>query len=343
MIRTFLLSLLLAAAPAWAADALDAKALASLPNFAHPAPNLATAGRLQAKDIAVVAKAGVRHVIDLRLAGESPDFDEAVAVRAAGMQYHNLPIRGAEDLTADNAARFDRLIVEVGAAPTLIHCGSSNRVGALAALRAAWIQGQPLEAALAEGRRWGLKGLEAAVREQLTAAAAETDPAAKPAVARPAGTLQFPRIAGAGGVYALPANVDMPAVGVVHRVLIDATAAETTASGTNRHLDAAARAVNLYALAKVPPKNLKVAVVVHGKATPLVLSDASYLQHFGKPNPDAALIAQLHRAGVEFFVCGQALTHQGHVAADARDDVRVSLSAMTKLVELQAAGYGLIP
>lgn len=339
MTRMFLYSFLLAAAPAWAADALDAKALASLPNIANPAPNIATAGRLQPTDIATVAKAGVRHVIDLTPDSETPDFDEAVAVRNAGMQYHNLPIRGPEDLTADNAARFDRLITEVGAAPTLVHCSSSNRVGALAALRAAWIQGQPMETALAEGRRWGLKGLEPAVRERLAASGG----AAKPPVSRPIGTQQFPRIEGAGGVYALPAGVDMPAMKVVHRLLIDATTAETTATGNNRHLDAAARAVNLYALAKVPPKNLKVAVVVHGKATPLVLNDVRYRQQFGKPNPDAALIAQLHRAGVEIFVCGQALSHQGHAVADVRDDVRVSLSAMTKLVELQAAGYGLIP
>jgi len=61
-------------------------------------------------------------------------------------------------------------------------------------------------------------------------------------------------------------------------------------------------------------------------ATPLVLTDASYRRQFGKPNPDTALLAQLHRAGVEIFVCGQALNHQNHAVADVRDDVRVSLS-----------------
>ncbi|MFA6987288.1 MAG: sulfur transferase domain-containing protein [Arenimonas sp.] len=168
MVRLVLLSLLLFALPAWASDELDAKALASLPNMALPAPNLATSGKLQTSDIPVIAQARIRHVINLRPASETPDFDEGAAVRNAGMRYHNLPIRGAEDLTIENAVRFDRLITEVGAEPTLVHCSSSNRVGALAALRAGWIRGQSVEAAVAEGRRWGLKALESAVRKQLS-------------------------------------------------------------------------------------------------------------------------------------------------------------------------------
>ena len=165
------------------------------------------------------------------------------------------------------------------------------------------------------------------------------DEPAKPA--KP--TLAFPRIASAGGVVALPAGADMPAPDAVHRLLIDATGAETTAAGTNSHLEAAARAVNLYALAGVAPENVKVAVVVHGKATPLVLSAAAYQRRFGKPSPDAALVAALHEAGVAIYVCGQSLVHSGHAVADVHEDVTVALSAMTKLVELQAAGYGLIP
>ena len=173
MVRLALLSLLLFAAPAFASDASDApdtKALAALPNFAVLTPTLSTSGKLQAGDVAVVAKAGIRHVINLRPDSETPEFDEAAVVRDAGLQYHSLPIRGAQDLTVENVARFDRLITEVGEQATLIHCSSSNRVGAMQALRAAWIQGKPAGIALAEGRRWGLKGLEAEVRDRLAAA-----------------------------------------------------------------------------------------------------------------------------------------------------------------------------
>lgn len=42
---------------------------------------------------------------------------------------------------------------------------------AMAALRAAWVQGQPLEAAIETGRAWGLQGLEPAVRQRIRAGA----------------------------------------------------------------------------------------------------------------------------------------------------------------------------
>jgi uncharacterized protein (TIGR01244 family) len=339
MIRTVLIFLLIAAMPAWSDDSIDTKALATLPHATIHAPNFVASGQPKAEDIATIAAAGIRDVIDLTEDSETPGFDEASAVKAAGMRYHNLPIHGAKDLTADNIRRFDRLIAEAGASPTLVHCASGNRVGALIALRAATLQGKPVDAALQEGRDWGLKSLEPAVRERLATVTHNTKMGTVPA----ASSLQFPRIQSAGGVYAMPRGVDMPATDQVHRLLIDAHESDTTETGTNRSLETAARAVNLYALAKVPPANVKIVVLLHGKATPLSLSDSSYRGHFSRSNPDAALIAKLHGAGVEFFVCGQALTHQGYAITDVRNEVRVTLSAITKLVELQAAGYGVIP
>ncbi len=137
-------------------------------------------GRLQASDIPALKRAGTRQVIDLSLDSETPDFDEAAAVRAAGIGYHNLPIRGAGDLTRDRVVQFDRLLREAGEQPTLVHCASSNRVGAMIALRAALLGGQSTDAALAEGRRWGLKSLEPAVRERLQAWSSEATEAATP-------------------------------------------------------------------------------------------------------------------------------------------------------------------
>lgn len=159
----------------WLASAgSPATALKRLPNVSFPAAHRIASGRLQARDIPALRKAGVREVIDLSADSETPHFDEAKAVRRAGIEYHNLPIRGANDLDDANVARFDRFLTEAGDKEVLVHCASSNRVGALIALRAAIIQGKSDQAAIAEGRSWGLKGLEPAVRERLAARAKAT-------------------------------------------------------------------------------------------------------------------------------------------------------------------------
>lgn len=139
---------------------------APLSNLATPAAGVFTAGKLHATDLAWVREAGVRHVIDLTEDAETPGFDEASEIRALGVRYDNLPIRGADGLTVENVRLFDGLL-RTADRPVLVHCSSSNRVGAMAALRAAWIDGADAETAIAEGKRWGLKGLEQAVRDKL--------------------------------------------------------------------------------------------------------------------------------------------------------------------------------
>ncbi|MEZ5562518.1 MAG: protein tyrosine phosphatase family protein [Gammaproteobacteria bacterium] len=141
--------------------------LASLPNVSFHGSDRVGAGKLEPADIPKLAAGGIGTVIDLRDDSETPDFDEGAAVRAAGMRYQNLPIRGPQDLTAENVRTFDALLRSAGNTPTLIHCASSNRVGALMALRAGTLQGMSSEAAIELGKAWGLASLEPAVREQL--------------------------------------------------------------------------------------------------------------------------------------------------------------------------------
>lgn len=169
-IRLLLLSIVLGllSSMATASPPLEA-ALGNLPNVAFPAPHRVASGRLQATDIDALKRSGIRHVIDLSVDSETPQFDEAATMRAAGIDYHNLPIHSAADLTRANVARFDALLGNAGDEPTLVHCASSNRVGAMIALRAALIDGQSTESALVEGRRWGLKSLEPDVRKRLQA------------------------------------------------------------------------------------------------------------------------------------------------------------------------------
>lgn len=140
----------------------------AIANAAAPEPGVFTGGRFGAGEVALLRDSGVKHVIDLTQEIESPDFDEAAALAAADIGYSRLPINGADGLTRENVVAFDRLLAAADE-PVLVHCGSSNRVGAMAALRAAWLQGKGVEESLAVGREWGLKGLEPAVRERIEA------------------------------------------------------------------------------------------------------------------------------------------------------------------------------
>lgn len=177
MFRSFCLTLLLGLVAVAGHAATPAESvLAGLPHAAFPEPHRVAAGAITAADVGLLKQAGIGEVINLRTPAETPDFDEAAAMQAAGIAYHNLPIAGSTDLTRARVAQFDQLLRAAGDTPTLVHCASSNRVGAMIALRAAWIEGRPLDAALAEGRRWGLKSLEPEVRKRLVASPAAPAP-----------------------------------------------------------------------------------------------------------------------------------------------------------------------
>jgi uncharacterized protein (TIGR01244 family) len=131
-----------------------------------PTRGVLVTGRLAEADVDRLRAAGYRQVIDLTPDAETPDFDEAAAVRDSRLGYSNLPLRGGVDLTRENVQAFDALMRDARR-PVVVHCASGNRVGAMAALRAAWIEGRDVEAAIAIGKAWGLKSLEAEVRRQL--------------------------------------------------------------------------------------------------------------------------------------------------------------------------------
>ena len=138
----------------------------ALPHLAEPSKGVFTSGRLTDADVASIERSGIREVIDLTLDSETPDFDEAAAARSRGLVYRNLPINGANGLSLENVQAFDAML-RSAERPVMVHCASSNRVGAIAALKAAWVDGATPEQAVAVGKSWGLKGLEAEVRARL--------------------------------------------------------------------------------------------------------------------------------------------------------------------------------
>lgn len=102
-------------------------------------PGIVTAGQPTAEQIEAAQAQGVKTVINLRPEGEMQDFDEAALVKKAGMNYVHIPVAGPDDINDANARLLDEALVP-GALPALVHCASANRVGALIAYRARFLQ-----------------------------------------------------------------------------------------------------------------------------------------------------------------------------------------------------------
>lgn len=150
-----------------AALAVEKARLDELPQVRYPQENRVVSGAIEREDVRRLREAGIRHVVNLRPTQENAQFDEAREVREQGLRYHYIPIRGGESLTRENAEELDRVLEQIGEEPALIHCSSGNRVGALIAVREAWIKGRSADAAIAKGTRWGLTKLEDTVRALL--------------------------------------------------------------------------------------------------------------------------------------------------------------------------------
>jgi uncharacterized protein (TIGR01244 family) len=160
-----ILTLLLLSSVGLADPATGAK---PIPSAREPIAGLLSTGQPTPEEIAALAAAGYRTVINLR-GTEEPGFEwEKAAVEGAGMRYVQIPITGAADLTRETVVRFDEALgTALHEGKVLLHCATGNRNGALLALREAWLRGVTPEAALELGTAAGLTRLEPSVRTLL--------------------------------------------------------------------------------------------------------------------------------------------------------------------------------
>lgn len=138
-----------------------------IPNGRMAFTDVLTGGQPSPAQLGAAQGAGYRTIINLRPADELKDWDEADRARALGLNYVSIPIAGAGDLTEAKARALADALDDIEGYPVMVHCGSGNRVGALFALKAAWIDGEDIDTALEIGRRAGLTSLEPVVRERL--------------------------------------------------------------------------------------------------------------------------------------------------------------------------------
>lgn len=164
--KTVRLTALFLAGLLWVAVAVVQAQETGIPNRAEPLDRITTGGQPSAEALAAIAEQGFTAVIDLRSAAEDRGFDEASTVEGLGMSYISLPVSGAGGVSYENANALDRILADIDG-PVLLHCSSSNRVGALLALRAK-LKGADEEEALALGVDAGLTGLKPVVEDVLS-------------------------------------------------------------------------------------------------------------------------------------------------------------------------------
>jgi uncharacterized protein (TIGR01244 family) len=144
---------LAAVALASSAGAQVPEQVESIANYKRLGPGLAVAGVPSAAAVPQLKALGFRTVVDLRTEGEGTAAERA-AVESQGLRYVAVPVTAASLSVAD-VRTVAAVLDDPAAGPVLLHCASSNRVGAVyGAIQA--LKGRSLADAEAAAREAGL-------------------------------------------------------------------------------------------------------------------------------------------------------------------------------------------
>ncbi|KAA8985412.1 hypothetical protein F3089_01710 [Halospina sp. K52047b] len=134
-------------------------------NYNRPAPFIGTGGQLADGAMAELKGMGFKTVVSLLNPREGLEA-EREAAHDAGLNFYSISV-SSKAPTEEQVREFAGIVSATGNYPILVHCASSNRVGAMWALYRHQM-GVPAEIALEEGKAAGLKtSREPAVRERL--------------------------------------------------------------------------------------------------------------------------------------------------------------------------------
>lgn len=164
---------------------------------------------------------------------------------------------------------------------------------------------------------------------------------ASPSLAQP---IEGSAVPAYGRTYPTEGAAQRPDPELDYRVVFDITKAASDPAKPNRSIEAVARLLNLLAADGVRPVPGHIVAIVHGPATPSIANNDAYARRTGRlANPNLPLIERLRSAGVIIAVCGQALQGNGIAASELAPGVRIDVSALTTLANLQLRGWALIP
>ncbi len=96
----------------------------------HALGDIFLAGQPSPEDLKVFKAEGIETVISLRHKKELA-WDEASAVKQNGMKFFHIQFGGADQLKPEIFDKVLKILRDKKHGPTVLHCGSSNRVGAI--------------------------------------------------------------------------------------------------------------------------------------------------------------------------------------------------------------------
>jgi intracellular sulfur oxidation DsrE/DsrF family protein len=99
------------------------------------------------------------------------------------------------------------------------------------------------------------------------------------------------------------------------------------------------RLINLHIAAGVPIENIQVAIIIHGPALNVLLSNEAYQKKFKTNNPNLDILKQFSALGVKMMACGQAMAYFNYDRKDMIPEVKTTLSAKVILSSYQLKGY----
>lgn len=149
-------------------------------------------------------------------------------------------------------------------------------------------------------------------------------------------------IPAASGYIPIPQAAVMPEAGHVYKAVYDATHGPDQPTQILPALDMAGSELNLFGATGFPLKNVKFVIVFHGAALDGILDDAHYRAKYKVGNPNLKALAQLRKAGVEMFVCGQNLAALDIERRAVVPEVKIALDALVVLMAYQNNGYALL-
>jgi intracellular sulfur oxidation DsrE/DsrF family protein len=114
-----------------------------------------------------------------------------------------------------------------------------------------------------------------------------------------------PVIMGFGEVFTIE-NTDFKVdVSKEYKAVFDIMNSPESHEDLNTSIETAARFLNMHVQSGVPIEQLKVALVVHNKASKDLITHEAYQKRYGTDNPNLELIQALLDAGGEIIFCGQ--------------------------------------